>query len=68
MGETPIATLSRLWVTRNDRLRPCAYGRLPLHSGIRCDEQITLRASEAAGHRGFCSHDHAALDEEERVI
>lgn len=47
--------LTRALARRELRPRPCRY----------CGEPVALRASTAAGHRGFCSREHAVLDQEE---
>jgi len=47
--------LVRALAHREVRPRPCRY----------CGTPVTLRGSTAAGHRGFCSREHAALEQEE---
>ena len=57
------------WIDREDRPRLCAYGAEPHQdSEPRCQETITLRASTAAGHRGFCSYRHAFMAQEEAIM
>ncbi|MDF2993324.1 MAG: hypothetical protein K0S37_3838 [Microbacterium sp.] len=64
---TPVDRFAR-WVRgREDRLRVCAYGfRLGETSEPRCQAEITLRESALAGHRGYCSHRHDALAQEDQ--
>jgi hypothetical protein len=64
MTLAPITRISKLFGAREVRLRPCGlnqkYGKA---TGEQCDIEITLQASAAAGHRGFCSHEHALQDQ-----
>lgn len=54
--------IAEWWSNRLDRPRLCAYGESGFEdTEPRCEKLITLRSSAAAGHRGYCSHHHAAL-------
>jgi len=65
---TPIARFAEWLVTREDKLRPCGLDRSDtvLTPGPLCETMITLRSSEAAGHRGFCSFEHGWEDQQNR--
>jgi hypothetical protein len=60
-----VSRLIRAVQTREDRPRPCAFGRNFTWEPVTpCTTTITLRASGANGHWTFCSNDHAAADQE----
>jgi len=54
--EIPLARFLRWLDARKDIPREC--GNHPGHAGPTCNTVVTMRSSRAAGHPGFCSHDH----------
>lgn len=67
-GEPAVARLARWVEDRLDRPVLCAYGAQGELSEPRCEVVVTLRASTAAGHPGYCSHAHDALAQDDQVI
>jgi hypothetical protein len=64
MTLTPIARVSNWLGSREYLVRPCGLNRA--HGGAtgeQCDNEITLSESKTAGHRGYCSHEHALQDQ-----
>lgn len=66
---TPMERLANWLGTRKDTPRPCGYGRdHQIFHEQPCTALITLRQSEADGHRGFCSSEHAFEDQAAQLL
>lgn len=65
---TPISRIAKWFSDRKDVPRRCEYGHNPAAGRDRCEVMISLRESDRLGHPGFCSHEHAVLDQENALM
>jgi hypothetical protein len=65
---TPIERVAKWFAERKDVPRQCRYGLNIAAEGERCQVKISARESERLGHPGFCSHEHAVLDQENALM